>query len=285
MPLRRPALGSECRGGQVIAARLVTRPASAKTSPQPDLEAQWHRIGVVLDSVGDLTGEMSEARLVTEAVALLSGVPIRGGVFGSCVNSGVCQNVDILKAGPAPKWVFGSVFLLRRAQARFQSGRETALSSLRGAKIVASDENDVRIEGSNTSHWVFAFAQAPRAEEGYERLPRTVGRRGRNRHPNRHRHKLPQRHQHLRHNPQSSRRPIPLVRGVGNLVSHSLVPSRQRIRVRRRNEPQTDPERSGATLDGKQSGCFELICLKKIQKAFHIRAIIIPKFLNLLSII
>ena len=50
--------------------------------------------------------------------------------------------------------------LLRRAQARFQPGREAATSALRRAEIVASDETGVRIEGSNAYHWVFRSAQA-----------------------------------------------------------------------------------------------------------------------------
>lgn len=49
----------------------------------------------------------------------------------------------------------GLMNLLRRAQDRFRSGRETALSALRRADIVASDETGVRIEGCNSYHWVF----------------------------------------------------------------------------------------------------------------------------------
>ncbi len=49
----------------------------------------------------------------------------------------------------------GLTNMLRRAQARFAAGRETALSALRRAAVVASDETSVRIEGSNGYHWVF----------------------------------------------------------------------------------------------------------------------------------
>src|SRR3712207_4481284 len=45
--------------------------------------------------------------------------------------------------------------LLRRAQGRFQAGREAAVAALRRAKVVASDETGVRIEGGNAHHWVF----------------------------------------------------------------------------------------------------------------------------------
>ena len=44
---------------------------------------------------------------------------------------------------------------LRRAQGRFQTGRDEAVAALRRAAIVASDETGVRIEGANAYHWVF----------------------------------------------------------------------------------------------------------------------------------
>jgi transposase len=54
----------------------------------------------------------------------------------------------------------GLVNLLRRAQACFRSGREEAVSMLRRAIVVASDETGVRIKGSNGYHWVFNSAQS-----------------------------------------------------------------------------------------------------------------------------
>ncbi|GJE58704.1 IS66 family transposase [Methylobacterium trifolii] len=54
----------------------------------------------------------------------------------------------------------GLMNLLRRAQARFRPGREEAVSMLRRAAVVASDETGVRIEGSNAYHWVFHSADA-----------------------------------------------------------------------------------------------------------------------------
>jgi transposase len=54
----------------------------------------------------------------------------------------------------------GLMNLLRRAQARFQPGREAAVSALRRAEVVASDETGVRIEGCNAYHWVFRSTQA-----------------------------------------------------------------------------------------------------------------------------
>ena len=50
--------------------------------------------------------------------------------------------------------------MLRRAATRFAAGREAALSALRRAAVVASDETSVRIEGSNGYHRVFRCAHA-----------------------------------------------------------------------------------------------------------------------------
>ena len=54
----------------------------------------------------------------------------------------------------------GLMNLLRRAQGHFHPGREAAVSALRRAAVVASDETGVRIEGSNSTHWVFRSAEA-----------------------------------------------------------------------------------------------------------------------------
>ena len=54
----------------------------------------------------------------------------------------------------------GLMNLLQRAQRRFRSGCAAAVSALRRAAVVASDETGVRIEGSNAYHWVFHSAEA-----------------------------------------------------------------------------------------------------------------------------
>ena len=54
----------------------------------------------------------------------------------------------------------GLMNLLRRAQGCFQTGREQAVAVLRQAKVVASDETGVRIEGANAYHWVFRCKEA-----------------------------------------------------------------------------------------------------------------------------
>jgi len=54
----------------------------------------------------------------------------------------------------------GLMNMLRRAQAHFAGGRDDAVSKLRQAGVVSSDETGVRIEGSNAYHWVFRCDQA-----------------------------------------------------------------------------------------------------------------------------
>ena len=54
----------------------------------------------------------------------------------------------------------GLMNLLRRAQGCFRPSREEAVSTLRRATVVASDETGVRIEGSNAYHWVFHSTEA-----------------------------------------------------------------------------------------------------------------------------
>ena len=54
----------------------------------------------------------------------------------------------------------GLMNLLRRAQGCFAEGQVSAVSSLRRAEVIASDETGVRIEGSNAYHWVFHSSQA-----------------------------------------------------------------------------------------------------------------------------
>ncbi len=54
----------------------------------------------------------------------------------------------------------GLMNLLRRAQGRFESGQTNAVSALRRAEVIASDETGVRIEGSNAYHWVFRCPEA-----------------------------------------------------------------------------------------------------------------------------
>jgi transposase len=54
----------------------------------------------------------------------------------------------------------GLMNMLRRAQGHFAGGRDDAVSKLRQASVVSSDETGVRIEGSNSYHWVFRCDRA-----------------------------------------------------------------------------------------------------------------------------
>jgi len=54
----------------------------------------------------------------------------------------------------------GLMNMLRRAQRQFAGGRDDAVSRLRQASVISSDETGVRIEGSNSYHWVFRSDRA-----------------------------------------------------------------------------------------------------------------------------
>ena len=54
----------------------------------------------------------------------------------------------------------GLTNMLRRAEAQFAGGRATALAALHRARVVACDETGIRIEGTNSFHWVFRCAEA-----------------------------------------------------------------------------------------------------------------------------
>jgi transposase len=54
----------------------------------------------------------------------------------------------------------GLMNLLRRAQGAFAAERDKAVAALRQARVVASDETGVRIEGSSAYHWVFRCSEA-----------------------------------------------------------------------------------------------------------------------------
>src|SRR4051794_2310345 len=54
----------------------------------------------------------------------------------------------------------GLMNLLRRAPGRFEDGQGRAVSALRQAEMVASDETGVRIEGANAYHGVFRSPEA-----------------------------------------------------------------------------------------------------------------------------
>jgi len=77
-------------------------------------------------------------------------------VFGLGVSEGALMNMFI------------------RSHARFEIEAEKAKAILRAAKVVASDETGVRIEGTNSYHWVFHCKDAVVHQPDYSRAARVV---------------------------------------------------------------------------------------------------------------
>ncbi len=61
-----------------------------------------------------------------------------------------------------------------RSHPRFEIEAEKAKAILRAAKVVASDETGVRIEGTNSYHWVFHGKDAVVHQPDYSRAGRVV---------------------------------------------------------------------------------------------------------------
>ena len=61
-----------------------------------------------------------------------------------------------------------------RSHARFKTEAEKAKAILRAARVVASDETGVRIEGTNSYHWVFHCKDAVVHQPDYHRAARVV---------------------------------------------------------------------------------------------------------------
>jgi transposase len=61
-----------------------------------------------------------------------------------------------------------------RSHARFEIEAEKAKAALRAARVVASDETGVRIEGTNSYHWVFHGKDAVVHQPDYSRAARVV---------------------------------------------------------------------------------------------------------------
>ena len=61
-----------------------------------------------------------------------------------------------------------------RSHPRFKIEAEKAKAVLRAAKVVASDETGVRIEGTNSYHWVFHCEDAVVHQPDYSRAVRVV---------------------------------------------------------------------------------------------------------------
>jgi transposase len=77
-------------------------------------------------------------------------------VFGLCVSEGALMNMFI------------------RSHARFEIEAEKAKALLRKARVVASDETGVRIEGTNSYHWLFHCKDAVVHQPDHSRGARVV---------------------------------------------------------------------------------------------------------------
>jgi len=77
-------------------------------------------------------------------------------VFGLAVSEGALMNMFI------------------RSHSRFKTEAERAKTVLRAARVVASDETGVRIEGTNSYHWVFHCKDAVVHQPDYSRAARVV---------------------------------------------------------------------------------------------------------------
>jgi transposase len=118
---RRLAVRCPACGARVVAAM----PASAKGTP---FGPRLHAVATYLKTFQALSYERLQGALAD--------------LFGLTISQGGLMN------------------LLRRAQGRFQTGREAAVAALRRAAVVASDETGVRIEGANAYHGVFRCPDA-----------------------------------------------------------------------------------------------------------------------------
>jgi transposase len=100
-------------------------PAAAKGTP---FESRLHAVATYLKTVQALSYERLQSALAD--------------LFGLTLSQGGLMN------------------LLRRAQGTFVAERDRAVAALRRARVIASDETGVRIEGCNAYHWVFRCSEA-----------------------------------------------------------------------------------------------------------------------------
>lgn len=128
-----------CRCGHCGVAAKAPAPAVATTTP---FGPRIHALAIYLKGFQALSYERLRG-LFRDA-------------FGLSVSEGALMNMFI------------------RAHPRFEREAEKAKAILRAARIVASDETGVRIEGTNSYHWVFHCRQAVVHQPDYSRSARVV---------------------------------------------------------------------------------------------------------------
>jgi transposase len=129
MAVRCPGMAVRCPGMAVRCPGCGTRVVAAAPINGTPFGPRLHAVATYLKTYQALSYERLQAALAD--------------LFGLAISQGGLMN------------------LLRRAQGRFQAGREhDAVATLRRAPVVASDETGVRIEGANAYHWVFRCKEA-----------------------------------------------------------------------------------------------------------------------------
>ena len=128
-----------CRCGRCGLEAKAPAPAVATTTP---FGRRIHALAIYLKGFQALSYER------------LRG--LFGDAFGLSVSEGALMNMFI------------------RSHARFKIEAERAKAILRAAKVVASDETGVRIEGTNSYHWVFHCKDVVVHQPDYSRAARVV---------------------------------------------------------------------------------------------------------------
>ena len=128
-----------CRCGHCGVEAKAPAPAVATTTP---FGPRIHALAIYLKGFQALSYER------------LRG--LFGDAFGLSVSEGALMNMFI------------------RSHSRFEIEAEKAKAIVRAAKVVASDETGVRIEGTNSYHWVFHCKDAVVHQPDYSRAARIV---------------------------------------------------------------------------------------------------------------
>ena len=128
-----------CRCGRCGVEAKAPAPAVATTTP---FGPRIHALAIYLKGFQALSYER------------LRG--LFGDAFGLSVSEGALMNMFI------------------RSHPRFEIEAEKAKAIVRAAKVVASDETGVRIEGTNSYHWVFHCKDAVVHQPDYSRAARVV---------------------------------------------------------------------------------------------------------------
>ncbi len=89
-----------------------------------------------------------------------------------CLTSG-CAACSAMRSGlSVSEGALMNMFI--RSHPRFEIEAEKAKAPVRAAQVVASDEAGVRIEGTNSDHWVFHCKDAVVHQPDYSRAARVV---------------------------------------------------------------------------------------------------------------